>query len=123
MRTHGVSNFPDPNSGGGIAFSLSGLNPRSPAFQAAQGACRNLLPQKGAPPPMTAGERAAALRFAECMRANGQPGFPDPGSRSPAGAHLVLVLHGMVFTPGPGLDPKSPAFRQAASRCGVRTPR
>jgi hypothetical protein len=56
------------------------------------------------------------------MRANGQPDFPDPTLGAPAGARLVLVLRGMVFAPGPGIDPKSPAFKQAATRCGVTPP-
>ena len=47
MRSHGVPNFPDPkfqsgpNGGLGIGMDLngSGINPSSPAFQAAQKAC------------------------------------------------------------------------------------
>jgi hypothetical protein len=56
------------------------------------------------------------------MRANGVPEFPDPAETAPAGTTRVLVLEGMVFALGPGIDPKSPAFRQAATRCGVRLP-
>jgi hypothetical protein len=50
MRSHGVTNFPDPqSSGGGIRISLKasasgGLDPSSPIFQAAQKACRGSLP-------------------------------------------------------------------------------
>jgi hypothetical protein len=80
------------------------------------------LPIKGNPPPMSASQRQAALRFAHCMRSNGEPDFPDPTLSAPAGAAHVLVLRGMVFAFGGGLDPKSPAFRQAATRCGVRPP-
>ncbi|MGH2875348.1 MAG: hypothetical protein ACRDNJ_07640 [Solirubrobacteraceae bacterium] len=43
MRSHGVSNFPDPNfSGGGASLGFgpsSGIDPRSPAFQAAAREC------------------------------------------------------------------------------------
>lgn len=42
MRTHGVPNFPDPTfSGNGMSEKSAGpgMNPRSPAFQAAQKAC------------------------------------------------------------------------------------
>jgi hypothetical protein len=123
MRSHGVPNFPDIPAGGGIDFSPgSGINPRSPAFQAAQQACRRYAPTKGPPPAMTQSQRQAAFRFAKCMRANGQPDFPDPTLTAPTGARLVLVLRGLVFAPGPGIDPKSPAFRQAATRCGVAPP-
>jgi hypothetical protein len=44
MRAHGVSNFADPTSSG---LSLSGVNPSSPRFQAAQNACRSVLPNRG----------------------------------------------------------------------------
>jgi hypothetical protein len=44
MRTHGVPSFPDPTSSG---LSLSDIDPNSPRFQAAQKACRSLLPNRG----------------------------------------------------------------------------
>jgi hypothetical protein len=47
MRAHGVTNFPDPtvNVPGMLAgFSLKGLDPNSPQFQAAQKACERLAP-------------------------------------------------------------------------------
>jgi hypothetical protein len=51
MRTHGVSNFPDPQvtggPGGGVEMRIggpgSGLNPASPAFQSAQKACGSII--------------------------------------------------------------------------------
>jgi hypothetical protein len=45
MRTHGVPNFPDPqfqsgpNGAVGVKISGAGIDPNSPAFQAAQKAC------------------------------------------------------------------------------------
>jgi hypothetical protein len=49
MRSHGITDFPDPQSqaGGGISISLhstpgSDLNPNSPQFQDAQKACQSL---------------------------------------------------------------------------------
>jgi hypothetical protein len=121
MRSHGVTNFPDPTAQGQIAVSPSEV--QSPAFQSAQQACRHLLPNKGTPPRMTARERAAALQFAECMRTHGQPNFPDPSEGTPSSTGSVLVLRGMTFAIGPGLDPRTPAFRQAAERCGIRLPK
>jgi hypothetical protein len=44
MRAHGVSNFADPTSKG---LSLSGVDPNSQRFQAAQIVCRSLLPNRG----------------------------------------------------------------------------
>ncbi len=51
MRRHGEPNFPDPSSGGGgISFSLRGVDPSSPQFQAAQKVCQNLSPVPGGAP-------------------------------------------------------------------------
>ena len=123
MRSHGVPNFPDPGPDGELSIGPgSGIDPGSPAFQSAQRACRSLLPNKAAPPQMSASEREAAFRFAQCMRANGVTSFPDPTSRAPTNAPRILVLRGMQFAPGPGIDPAAPAFKQAASRCGVTLP-
>jgi hypothetical protein len=50
MRAHGVPNFPDPtvNVPGILAgFSLKGLDPNSPQFQAAQKICQRLAPLGG----------------------------------------------------------------------------
>lgn len=55
MRAHGVPNFPDPtvsNSGNGSSITIhmssgSGLDLKSPVFQAAARVCRSLLPGGG----------------------------------------------------------------------------
>jgi len=52
MRSHGLPNFPDPQtSGNGIGLTIgknSGIDPNSPQFKSAQHACQSLLPgQKG----------------------------------------------------------------------------
>ena len=45
MRRHGQPDFPDPSSnGGGVSFSLRGVDPNSPQFQRAENACRELSP-------------------------------------------------------------------------------
>jgi hypothetical protein len=46
-----------------------------------------------------------ALKYAECMRANGVPNFPDPKAGG-----------GFLFTAG-GFDPSSPAFKAAQATC------
>jgi hypothetical protein len=121
MRAHGVPNFPDPGPGGDVNITASsGLNPRSPAFQAAQQACQKFLPDKGRPPKMSASEQQAALRFAQCMRAHGEQDFPDPTETAPKGTTRVIALRGMVFALRPGIDPRAPPFRQAAGACGVK---
>jgi hypothetical protein len=126
MRAHGVSNFPDP-AGHGIQIGPgSGINPQSPAFQTAQNACKQYLPNGGQPPTTAPGARKAAFAFAKCMRTHGEPDFPDPlvnPPNSPGLGVAILDLHGMAFELGSGIDPRSPAFRRAASDCGINFPR
>jgi hypothetical protein len=85
MRSHGISDFPDPqpNPGGqGGSFQTSGgpgsdLDHNDPRYQAADQACKSLMPQE----PVASAARIAALdRLAACMRTHGFPNFPDPDS-------------------------------------------
>ena len=137
MRSHGVSNFPDPNvAGGGFQVQVSGyhtrvvqsdipgINPVSPAFKAAQSACQKLLP--GAFPESRAPSAAAmaqARAWAKCMRSHGVSNFPDPTTTIPThrGAPfngLVNQINGAVFAlPAATMNIQSPAFTQAAAAC------
>lgn len=123
MRAHGVSNFPDPN---GQGIRITPAIASSPAFQSAQNSCKQYLPNGGQPPVTSPGARAAALRFAKCMRTHGVPDFPDPLTSAPTspppGQVAIIDLRGMAFELGPGLSPGSPAFQQAASDCGIKLP-
>jgi hypothetical protein len=85
MRSHGVTNFPDP--GGQLP---AGLDPSSPQYVAAQRACQSLLPQGtgGGPPPA---DEEAALEYAACIRAHGFPNYPDP-SFSRDGKHGIYEI-------------------------------
>jgi len=49
LRTHGVQNFPDPGANGGFTIPNSD-DQNSSFFQAAERACRNLLPGLSGPP-------------------------------------------------------------------------
>jgi hypothetical protein len=52
MRDHGVKDFPDPNSQGGIQISMSpgsDLDPNSPLFKAADKACAGFRGGRGGP--------------------------------------------------------------------------
>jgi hypothetical protein len=58
MRKHGITNFPDPNSQGGIELqggAGGSLDPKSPQFQSAQSACFHYLGFKGGPPKQVTG--------------------------------------------------------------------
>jgi len=123
MRSHGVPSFPDPNpGGGGFQFSPgSGFNPRSPAVRSAQAVCRKLLPGGPGPGPASENQKLAMLRLAECMRSHGVPNFPDPTtnppSGPPSGGGIAFGSPG-VFLSVPGTLMQSPAFKQAATKCG-----
>jgi hypothetical protein len=103
MRTHGVPSFPD---GPNIPDSLTA----SPAFESAVGDCRKLWqpgggPHGGIPESM----RLSLLHHAQCMRAHGVPGYPDP----------TIPAHSPLETgPPPGINTDAPAFQRAATACG-----
>jgi hypothetical protein len=47
MRSHGIKDFPDPDSHGGIDINGepgTDLNPNNPRFRSAQRACQSLMP-------------------------------------------------------------------------------
>ena len=125
MRSHGVPGFPDPSSSGGFTLTTTPNGPKgavdidSSQVQAAYGACRHLL--SGGGPSVaqlqqhlqqeqqTQQEALPALvRFAQCMRSHGVPGFPDPpasGQATPAASK------------GAGINPNSPQFQAAVRAC------
>jgi hypothetical protein len=120
MRSHGVPNFPDPDSSGRIRITggadgngqLTGVDVNSPHFNAAQKACQKLLPNGGRPTAaQQAEEQQAMLKYAQCMRAHGVPKFPDP---KPGGA---LAIGKKV-----GVDPNSPEFKAAQQTCQKLVP-
>jgi hypothetical protein len=87
MRSNGVSEFPDPGASGtftidGIANGSS-LDPNTPAFEQAIGACRSLEPAGFTGGRRSPRQQSAALRFAQCIRANGVSDFPDPAAGQP----------------------------------------
>ena len=121
MRSHGVPNFPDPGSGGGIQIP-SGINPQSPAFQAAQKSCFGLLPGGGpGRGPVSEARKVELLTLARCMRSHGISEFPDPTSSpprlAPAGGGIAFGSPGAFLAVPAGMM-QSPGFRQAAAACG-----
>jgi hypothetical protein len=101
IRSNGVSAFPDPNASGEFAYGIpsrsSPLDPSSPAWQHAIGACRNLEPSDFMPTTFSTKQIEARLAFAQCVRENGVPNFPDPTTHGP----LVDVTNGSSI---PGLQ-------------------
>jgi hypothetical protein len=110
MRSHGVTDFPDPTVGSNGLPSFGptpNVNGGAPVYNAAQRLCKKELPSIA---PHTSAEKAtanaAALRYATCMRSNGVPDFPDPNDQ------------GLIKINASGtLEPSSPAFRKAQMAC------
>jgi hypothetical protein len=110
VRSHGVPNFPDPDSNGQIpkpaaVRALRGVS--DSRAKAATYACANLNPAGQGSPILTAREQQDYLRAAACMRSHGFSNFPDP-----------TFPGGRVSLPVPsGIDTKSRQFTQAAQTC------
>jgi hypothetical protein len=87
MRTNGVSNFPDPKVSGKLTIDAvangSGLDTNSPAFTQALSACKGLEPAGFTGGTRSSQQQAAGLKFAQCIRVNGVPDFPDPLPNGP----------------------------------------
>jgi hypothetical protein len=118
MRSHGVSQFPDPGSSAAPAFGPGSALKASPAFQSAESKCNKLVPGGGpsatAAPAASASDLHAALVWAQCLRKHGEPNFPDPSTSARTG----LFVRGIVFPVGSDFDPQAPAFKQAQAACG-----
>jgi hypothetical protein len=114
MRSHGVSSFPEPVEGRIRIVPSSGIDPGSAQFQAADGACRSLLPGggKGGKGQQTEAERQQQVKdkvaFAGCMRSHGVPTFPDPNSEGELKLATVRAA---------GIDVHSPMVQAAAQTC------
>jgi hypothetical protein len=114
MRTHGVSNMPDPDSNGnflskgGALNGVRGIDPNSSQYQKADKECSHLLPNGGQ---MTVAEEqqalAQALKFVACLRKHGLPNMADPVV---SGGGIELRVPG-------GAGPNSPQFQAATKAC------
>jgi hypothetical protein len=121
MRKHGVANFPDPDSHGGIKITSSrtadgrttGVDTNSPQFAKAQKACQALLPNGGRPSAAAQQKEVQqALKFAQCMRSHGVPKFSDP----------QVSGGGIKQTIDQSVNPGSPQFHAAQQACQKLVP-
>lgn len=80
IRAHGVPHFPDPGVSGDFNF---GVDVSKEVFTNAVNACKALEPPGALSGRRSTTQQSAALRFAQCVRANGVPDFPDPVNGQP----------------------------------------
>jgi hypothetical protein len=106
MRSHGVTNFPDP-SGSGFLNLPSGVDPNSPQFQSANQACQNLLPKGGGSQVTSPQNLSGIAKYASCMQQH--------GIQISAGANGQLSF-------GSSVDPNSPQFQAAQQACQKLVP-
>jgi hypothetical protein len=106
MREHGISDFPDPQPGGGPIQVGSSWG--TPQFNAADDACKSLLPVPSAKEQQQ--EFEDMLQFARCMREHGIADFPDP---KPDEGIIISADQ-----QGSDLDPNNPQFQAANEACG-----
>jgi hypothetical protein len=122
MRSHRVSNFPDPTAAvagqgaGGFSiqrtassstFTINGVPMSGPAYTTAAKTCN--LAAASQPPPLTGAQKEAMIAKAHCIRTHGVPNFPDPFF-GPGG-------HGVGVRLPAGFNPQAPAFLNASKVC------
>jgi hypothetical protein len=106
MRDHGIP-MPDPQfDGGGVGFSIPEGTDKS-KVDAAQAECKQNLPNGGEPEKLSAEDQEKMRKFAQCMRENGVPKFPDPSEDG------GMMINGDEI----GVDPQSEAFKNAEKAC------
>jgi hypothetical protein len=128
MRANGVTNFPDPQPGGGFEFQSPGIT-SSPAFRTAQEKCGKLMPGGGplSPGPAPSAQTMSQLRrIAVCMREHGVPQFPDPRTSvphgfkpNPAEYSEITNYKGAILLYPATIDQQSPAYEHATTACGA----
>jgi hypothetical protein len=106
MRQNGVPEWPDPIDGTKFRLPMGSdgrpvINPNSPQFTAAARKCESVRPP-GWTSRQDPANQAKMLKYAQCMRKNGVPEFPDP--------------QGGALDPG-DVNPNSPQFTAAAQKC------
>jgi hypothetical protein len=117
MRAHGVTNFPDPNSNGGISLPSNGsVNLNSPQYQAASKACQSKMTGQLSQAQQDQ-DYQAALKYAQCMQTHGLPDYPDPPAPGGGPNTQSHSSHSGGNTYGNGPNPNSPQFIAANKIC------
>jgi hypothetical protein len=107
VRANGVPNFPDPDPNGGLDLDLGKLGVRKEKLDAADQKCKQYLPNGGQPQKLDPQKLTLARQYAQCMRANGVPKFPDPD------AYGGIAIDGRKL----GTDPVGATMKAAEKAC------
>jgi hypothetical protein len=113
VRSHGIPNFPDPNSSGQVAKETAQqLGVSYSALVAATHACAHLNPANKLllSPAQQRQVLSNGLKLARCMRSHGVPKFPDP-TIGPDGPRFV------VSTSRDNIDLNSPQINAKGHEC------
>jgi hypothetical protein len=81
MRENGYPDFPDPKASG--EFPGFGISVTPAVWIKALHACKELQPPGSFSAHLSPKQLAVALKFAQCIRANGVKDFPDPVNGQP----------------------------------------
>ena len=114
IRAHGVPAFPDPQvtttpGSVGIRQAVPAGVGTSPAFTAAQKACRGVMPAPGKGGSNDQGpKKQVLLAFAHCLRTHGVTDFPDPAANGQLSREMISAA---------GVDIHSRSFFNAARAC------
>jgi hypothetical protein len=81
MRENGYPDFPDPKASG--EFPTFGISVSPAVWTKALGACKELQPPGSFSAHLSPKQLSAAVKFAQCIRANGVKDFPDPVNGQP----------------------------------------
>jgi hypothetical protein len=114
IRAHGVPAFPDPQvtttpGSVGIRQAVPAAAGLSPAFTAAQKACRSIMPAQGNGGSRDQGPgKQVLLAFAHCLRAHGVTGFPDPNASGQLSIEMIRAA---------GVDIHTRGFLDTAKAC------
>ena len=112
MRSHGVPDFPGPDSSGRIPKIAFGqqVGVSDSRLNAAQRACQALWPYQAPTQAQLQQQLTDDLKFAQCMRSHGVPNMPDPTMSD----GRVVFVFGVSRD---GIDPHSPQILAKAREC------
>lgn len=103
MRDNGYAEFPDPEPNGDFRIRI---DPESaPRFEAAAAACQHLAPEGLRGEDLDPEALEELLKFAQCVRENGLPDFPDPDAKGRFDPRRV------------GVGPDDPRLETAMEAC------